>query len=82
MNIEKKYIRRLLKKSLRGDFEKILSEAKMTKSEEQIIRSVFVEGNSKVETAMKNNVSESTVFRVTDDFCERAIAVLGKTNRG
>lgn len=78
MNIEKKYIRRLLKKSLRGDFEKILGEAKMTVAEENIIRSVFVDGRSKVETAMKNNVSESTVFRVTDDFCERAIAILRK----
>ena len=79
MNIEKKYIRRLLKKSLRGDFEKILGEAKMTVAEENIIRSVFVDGRSKVETAMKNNVSESTVFRVTDDFCERAIAILRTT---
>ena len=78
MNIEKKYIRRLLKKSLRGDFEKILVEANMTVAEEIIIRSVFVDGRSKVETAMKNNVSESTVFRVTDDFCERAIAILRK----
>ena len=30
MNIEKKYIRRLLKKSLKSDFEKILAEAKMS----------------------------------------------------
>lgn len=78
MNIEKKYIRRLLKKSLRGDFEKILSEAKMTKTEEQIIRNIYVDGYSKIETAMKNNVSESTVFRVTDDFCDRAIAILSR----
>ena len=78
MNIEKKYIRRLLKKSLRGDFEKILSESKMTKTEEQIIRNIYVNGYSKIETAMKNNVSESTVFRVTDDFCDRAIAILSR----
>lgn len=78
MNIEKKYIRRLLKKSLRGDFEKILSESKMTKTEEQIIRNIYVDGYSKIETAMKNNVSESTVFRVTDDFCDRAIAILSR----
>ena len=80
MNIEKKYIRRLLKKSLRGDFEKILGEAKMTAAEEQIIRSIYIEGKSKIETAMNNHVSESTVFRVTDDFCDRAIALLRKTN--
>ena len=36
MNIEKKYIRRLLKKSLKSDFEKILAEAKMTEAEEII----------------------------------------------
>lgn len=78
MNIEKKHIRRLLKKCLRGDFEKILSEAKMTKTEEHIIRNIYVDGFSRVETAMKNNVSESTVFRVTDDFCDRAIAILSR----
>ena len=78
MNIEKKYIRRLLKKSLRADFEKILLEAKMTQQEENVIRNIFVDGNSKVETAIKNNVSESSVFRITDDFCDRAIAILRK----
>ena len=42
MNIEKKYIRRLLKKSLKSDFEKILAEAKMTEAEERIVRSAIV----------------------------------------
>ena len=80
MNIEKKYSTRLLKQSLKSDFEKISAEAKMTEAEERIIRSIYIEGKSKVETAMNNHVSESTVFRVTDDFCDRAIAILMKRN--
>ena len=48
MNIEKKYIRRLLKKSLKSDFEKILAEAKMTEAEERIVRSAIVLGSSKI----------------------------------
>ena len=78
MNIEKKYIRRLLKKSLKSDFEKILAEAKMTEAEERIVRSAIVLGSSNIQTAMSNNVSESTVYRVLDDFYDRAIAILRK----
>ena len=50
----------------------------MTEVEERIVRSAIVLGSSKIQTAMNNNVSESTVYRVMDDFYERAIAILRK----
>ena len=50
----------------------------MTEAEERIVRSAIVLGSSKIQTAMNNNVSESTVYRVMDDFYERAIAILRK----
>lgn len=78
MNIERKEIRKLLKKSLKSDFEKILDEAKMTADEEEIIRCICCKGMSKVQTAMTLHISESTVYRVMDDFYDRAIAILTK----
>lgn len=76
MNIERKEIRRFLKKSLKSDFEKILYEAKMTADEEEIIRCICCKGMSKVQTAMTLHISESTVYRVMDDFYDRALAIL------
>ena len=76
MNIERKHIRQYLKKSLKSDFEKILYEAKMTADEEEIIRSICCKGMSKVQTALALHVSESTVYRVMDDFYDRAVAIL------
>lgn len=76
MNIERKEIRKFLKKSLKSDFEKILYEAKMTADEEEIIRCICCKGMSKVQTAMTLHISESTVYRVMDDFYDRAVAIL------
>ena len=76
MNSERKEIRKFLKKSLKSDFEKILYEAKMTADEEEIIRCICCKGMSKVQTAMTLHISESTVYRVMDDFYDRAAAIL------
>ena len=76
MNIERKEIRKFLKKSLKSDFEKILYEAKMIADEEEIIRCICCKGMSKVQTAMTLHISESTVYRVMDDFYDRAAAIL------
>ena len=76
MNSERKEIRKFLKKSLKSDFEKILYEAKMTADEEEIIRCICCKGMSKVQTAMTLHISESTVYRVMDDFYDRAVAIL------
>ena len=79
MNSERKEIRKLLKKSLKSDFEKILYEAKMTADEEKIIRCICCKGMSKVQTAMELHISESTVYRVMDDFYDRAVAILTRS---
>lgn len=76
VNIERKHIRQYLKKSLKSDFEKILYEAKMTADEEEIIRCICCKGMSKVQTALALHISESTVYRVMDDFYDRAVAIL------
>lgn len=79
MNSERKEIRKFLKKSLKSDFEKILYEAKMTADEEEIIRCICRKGMSKVQTAMELHISESTVYRVMDDFYDRAVAILTRS---
>lgn len=79
MDAERKYYRSLTKKSLRGDFEKILKEAKLTELEEAIVRLVVEKGASTVSTALKTNTSERTVCRVMSDFYDRVRAIVEKS---
>ena len=76
MNAERKYIRELVKKSLRANFEKIVSEAKLTEQEEAVVRMVIIRKASTVETSLKLNISESTVYRIMREFYERAAVIL------
>lgn len=76
MNAERKYVRELVKKSLRANFEKIVSEAKLTEQEEAVVRMVIIRKASVVETSLKLNISESTVYRIMREFYERAAVIL------
>jgi DNA invertase Pin-like site-specific DNA recombinase len=76
MNAERKYIREVVKKSLRANFEKIVGEAKLTEQEEAVVRMVILRKGSTVETALKLNMSESTVYRIMREFYERAQVIL------
>jgi DNA-binding CsgD family transcriptional regulator len=76
MNAERKYIREVVKKSLRANFEKIVVEAKLTEQEEAVVRMVIIRKASTVETSLKLNISESTVYRIMREFYERAQAIL------
>lgn len=76
MNAERKYIREVVKKSLTTQFNKIVSEAKLTDNEEAVVRMVVLRKCSTVETALKLNVSESTVYRIMREFYERAQVIL------
>ena len=76
MDAERKYTRKLIKKSLRENFEKILHEAKLTDNEEAVVRMVVLRKASRVETSLKLNMSESTVSRIMREFYERAQAIL------
>ena len=76
MDAERKYTRELIKKSLRENFEKILHEAKLTDNEESVVRMVVLRKCSTVETALKLNISESTVYRIMREFYERAQVIL------
>ena len=76
MNAERKYIRELVKKSLTTQFEKIVSEAKLTEQEEAVVRMVIIRKASIVETSLKLNISESTVYRIMREFYERAQVIL------
>ena len=76
MNTERKYIREVVKKSLTTQFEKIVSEAKLTKQEEAVVRMVIIRKASVVETSLKLNISESTVYRTMREFYERANVIL------
>ena len=76
MNAERKYIREVVKKSLTTQFEKIVSEAKLTEQEEAVVRMVIIRKASVVETSLKLNISESTVYRTMREFYERAYAML------
>jgi DNA invertase Pin-like site-specific DNA recombinase len=76
MNAERKYIREVVKKSLRANFEKIVVEAKLTEQEEAVVRMVILRKGSTVETALKLNMSESTVYRIMREFYERAQVIL------
>ena len=59
MDAERKYIREVVKKSLRANFEKIVVEAKLTEQEEEVVRMVIIRKASTVETSLKLNISES-----------------------
>ena len=76
MNAERKYIREVVKKSLRANFEKIVVEAKLTEQEENVVRMVIIRKASTVETSLKLNVSESTVYRIMRESYERAAVIL------
>lgn len=76
MNTERKYIREVVKKSLTTQFEKIVSEAKLTEQEEAVVRMVIIRKASVVETSLKLNISESTVYRTMREFYERANVIL------
>jgi DNA-binding CsgD family transcriptional regulator len=76
MNAERKYIREVVKKSLRANFEKIVVEAKLTEQEEAVVRMVIIRKASTVETSLKLNISESTVYRIMREFYERAAVIL------
>ena len=76
MNTERKYIREVVKKSLTTQFEKIVSEAKLTEQEEAVVRMVIIRKASVVETSLKLNISESTVCRTMREFYERAQVIL------
>ena len=77
MDAERKYTRELIKKSLRENFERILHEAKLTDNEESVVRMVVLRKCSTVETALKLNISESTVYRIMREFYDRAQVILG-----
>lgn len=76
MNTERKYVREVVKKSLTTQFEKIVSEAKLTEQEEAVVRMVIIRKASVVETSLKLNISESTVYRIMREFYERAQVIL------
>ena len=76
MNAERKAIRELVKKSLRANFEKIVNEAKLTEQEEAVVRMIIIRKASTVETSLKLNISESTVYRIMREFYERAKVIL------
>jgi DNA-binding NarL/FixJ family response regulator len=76
MDAERKYTREVIKKSLRENFERILHEAKLTDNEEAVVRMVILRKGSTVETALKLNMSESTVYRIMREFYERAQVIL------
>lgn len=76
MDAERKYIREIVKKSLTTQFEKIVSEAKLTDNEEAVVRMIVKRKASIVETSLKLNISESTVYRIMREFYERAQVIL------
>lgn len=76
MDAERKAIREQIKKSLRNNFEKILVEAKLTEQEEAVVRMIILRKCSTVETSLKLNISESTVYRIMREFYERAQVIL------
>jgi DNA-binding CsgD family transcriptional regulator len=76
MNVERKQVREVVKKSLRANFEKIVVEAKLTEQEENVVRMVIIRKASTVETSLKLNISESTVYRIMREFYERAAVIL------
>ena len=76
MDVERKQVREVVKKSLRANFEKIVGEAKLTEQEEAVVRMVIIRKASTVETSLKLNISESTVYRIMREFYERASVIL------
>lgn len=76
MDAERKYYREVIKQSLRGNFEKILYDEKMTDEEEEIIRLVIIKNYSTVKTALTLHTSESTVYRTMREFYDRVQAIL------
>ncbi len=76
MNVERKQVREVVKKSLRTQFEKIVYDAKLNEREEAIVRMIIEKNYSVVKTAMTLHVCESTVHKVMREFYDRAQAML------
>lgn len=76
MDVERKAVREQIKKSLRENFEKIIYASKLTEQEEAVVRMVIIRKASVVETSLKLNISESTVYRTMREFYERANVIL------
>ena len=76
MDVERKAVREQIKKSLRENFEKIIYASKLTEQEEAVVRMVIIRKASVVETSLKLNISESTVYRIMREFYERANVIL------
>jgi DNA-binding CsgD family transcriptional regulator len=76
MNVERKQVREVVKRSLATQFNRIVSEAKLTEQEEEVVRMVIIRKASTVETSLNLNISESTVYRIMREFYERAQVIL------
>lgn len=76
MDAERKYIREVVKKSLRTQFEKIIYDAKLTEQEEAIVRMRIEKNYSVVKTAMTLHICESSVHKVMREFYDRAQVIL------
>ena len=76
MDAERKYIREVVKKSLRTQFEKIIYDAKLTEQEEAIVRMRIEKNYSVVKTAMTLHICESSVHTVMREFYDRAQVIL------
>lgn len=76
MDAELRATREVVKKSLTTQFEKILAEAKLTEQEEAVVRMRILRNASTVETSLKLNMSESSVYRIMREFYERAQVIL------
>ena len=60
----------------KNEGKKIVNEAKLTDNEESVVRMVIIRKASTVETSLKLNISESTVYRIMREFYERAAVIL------
>jgi DNA-binding NarL/FixJ family response regulator len=76
MDAERKYVRAVVKKSLRTQFEKIVYDAKLTEQEEAIVRMRIEKNYSVIKTAMTLHICESSVNKVMREFYERAQVML------
>ena len=76
MDVERKQVREVVKKSLRNQFEKIVYDAKLTEQEEAIVRMIIEKKYSVVKTAMTLHICESSVHKVMREFYTRAQVML------
>ena len=76
MYAERKYIREVIKKSLRKNFDKIVYDVKLTEDEEAIVRLIIEKKYSVVKVAMTLHICERSVQKVMSEFYDRAYALL------